>query len=321
VSFAVGAVLVLFAALGVLLVGLGGYAFLQRCWLMTFGEHAVGTVVGLVADETSRTPDEAVTEMDLLPPMPHLRITFTDYFGASHEVTSDISVSPRKFRPGDNVPVVYRSGHPETFFVNRFWVKWGAPMLFIGLGLTLLICPVAFLGTVWPAFGDWAGHVVRQAAPWLAPIFVFGLPTMFVLLGATMISQRLRRLREDYRTQGTIAATGLETHWSVGAGGTEGEIPAAAGHGHREIWRWIRVAYSDRNGHKQTRTVPVATGLAARRRQKGQIIELLVDPEAPQDVLVNEAGELWFLPVMCVALGSIGLFVFTWAWLTDKWTF
>jgi hypothetical protein len=276
---------------------------------MTFGEHAVGTVVGLVADETSRTPDEPVTEMDLLPPMPHLRISFTDYFGASHEVISDTSVSPKKFRPGDDVPVVYRSGHPETFFVNRFWVKWGGPMLFIGLGLTLLLCPLAFLGTVWPAFGDWAGHVVRQAAPWLAPIFVFGLPTMFVLLGAHMISQRLHRLREDDHTQGTILATGLETYRPAGGAGHE-----------REISGWIRVAYSDRDGHKQTRTLSVTTGLAARRRQKGQIIELLVDPKAPQDILVNEAGELWFVPVMHVALGSICLLVFTWAWLTDKWT-
>ncbi|MFV1968503.1 MAG: DUF3592 domain-containing protein [Pirellulaceae bacterium] len=217
-SFLAGAFLVFLAALGGLLVVVGGYAFLQRCWLIAFGEHALGTVVGLVADEKSPTPDEPVTEMDVLPPMSPLRITFTDYFGDSHEVTSDISVSPKKFRPGDQVPVLYRSGHPQTFVVNRFWMKWGGPMLFVGMGAALLICPVAFLGTVWPAFGEWAGYIVRQAAPWLAPIFVFGLPTMFVSWGAHMISQRLRRLREDDRTQGTIVVSGLETSRLRGSG-------------------------------------------------------------------------------------------------------
>ena len=302
--FAVGAVVV-FALLGVLSVALGAYAFLQRCWLMAFGEHAIGTVVGLVADEKSPTPDEPVTEFDFLPAMPHLRIAFTDHFGESHEVTSDISVSPKTFRPGDNVPVLYRSGHPETFVVNRFWMKWGLPILFIGGGLVLLGGPVAFLGTVWPAFGAWAGRIGRQLAPVAVPLLAMGLPTLFALLGAQMIYRRLRRLREDFRTQGTIMATG-----SIVTG-----IGADA-----DTSQWIRVSYRDANSHEQSRIVSVCSGLLSRTRREEQAVDLLVDRQAPQDVLLNEPLELWFVPLMFLGLGSIVALVFTWAWLSGKLT-
>jgi Protein of unknown function (DUF3592) len=315
-SFGVGAFAIALAVLGALLVALGAYSFLQRCWLIAFGEHAVGTVVALVADEESPTPAEPVRALDLLPPMPHLRIAFTDYFGASHEVTSDISVSPKKFRPGDHVPVVFQRGHPETFFVNRFRMKWGVPLLFMGIGLALLGGPLAFLATYWPAFGQRAAHVIRQASPWLGPTFVFGLPTLVVLWGVYMFYERLRRLRQDYRARGRIMATGFVTEMTRDRTSPDDQLGRTS-----RIWQWIRVAYRDADGCEQTRTLSVSTGLVARRRREGQTVDLLVDRQAPQDILVNEAGELWFPPAMCVALGSIVLLVFTWAWVTEKLCF
>ena len=297
---------VLSSLLGLLLVALGAYAFLQRCWLTLFGEHTVGTVVGFVADENSPPPDHTVTETDLLPSMPFLRIAFTDYFGQSHEVTSASSVSPKKFRPGDPVPLLYRSGRPDTFVVNRFWMKWSVPMAFIVLGLALSILGLLFVGTLWPAFGDWVTRIGRQAAPLLVPILAIGLPTIGALLGAYLIYRRMRRLREDYRTQGTIIATGWVRVRSVDS--------------HYDHGRWIRVAYRDADGHEQTRTLSVATGLAAPIRREGQTVHLLVDPTAPQDILLNESGELWFLPLMFLTLGLIVALVFTWAWLSGQLT-
>jgi hypothetical protein len=248
--------------------------------------------------------------------MPFLQIRFTDYFGESHEVTSASSVSPKKFRIGDAVPVLYRSGRPDTFVVNRFGMKWSVPLLFVGLGLALLVGPLIFLGTLWPAFGTWAGRIVHQLAPVAAPLFTIGLPTLFALLGAHMIYQRLRRLREDFRTQGTIMTIGSVTAM------TEDTPDAIWGKRGMtsQILKWVRVTYRDANNDEHTRIVPVSIGLLARSRREGQTVDLLIDRQAPQDILLNEPGELWFAPLMFLALGSLGALVFTWAWLSGQMT-
>jgi hypothetical protein len=238
-------------------------------YLVVFGESAVGIVVAPVGNKESQQPDDGAVAFVVR--SPYLRLSFTDDSGQSRKVTSDMSVSPKKFRIGDEVPLLYRRGHPKTFVVNRFWMKWFPPMCSIGLGLILAIPALVIIANVWPAVGAWMLTAFRVAAPVLVPVWLIGGPILFSILGAWLTCERRRRLRQDYRTQGTILATGWNRSLKS---------------------RWIRVAYRDSAGQEQTRTLPVISGMLSRDRREGQTVDLLVDRSSPQDVLLNEPGEL-----------------------------
>jgi hypothetical protein len=290
----IGLVLTPLALLGLLLTLGAVSTAVQRGRLMLFGGRAVGRVVGFAASKPS--PQEPTTVMDLAPPTPYLRIAFTDERGQLHEVTTDISVSPKKFKKGDPAPLLYAVGHPQTFAVRRFGLMWGAPLLMAFLGLALLAPALAALGYFWPPFGEWAVSIVRPLAFLLVPVLAVGLPGLFALLGMSMILQRLRRLREDHRTEGVVVETGV-----LRSGGRH--------------YHWMEVAYRDATGAEQTRKLSTGFGAA---RPEGRMVPLLVDRAAPQDVLVNESGELWFLPVMCLVIGSLVMAVGAWAWWTGE---
>jgi len=67
-----------------------------------------------------------------------------------------------------------------------------------------------------------------------------------------------------------------------------------------------------------TRTLGVISGLVARVRREGQTVNLLVDRSSPQDVLLNEPGEPWFLPMMFIVIGAICTIGFALAWWSGE---
>lgn len=173
-------------------------------------------------------------------------------------------------------------------------MMWVSPLFFAAIGLALL-APIFFvLAKRRPALGDWAADGIRPLLPLLLPLFAVGLPATFALLGVYLTLHLLRRVREDYRTQGVIRETG----WIRDGNDRQ---------------HWIRVAYRDATGEEQVRQISSKLGAS---RGEGRTVSLLVDRADPQDILMNGLGELWFLPIMFVALGSVVGAVFAWAWWT-----
>ncbi|MEJ7595488.1 MAG: DUF3592 domain-containing protein, partial [Planctomycetaceae bacterium] len=167
----------------------------------------------------------------------------------------------------------------------------------IGLGLILAVPAMVIVAKVWPAVGAWMVTGFQVAAPVLTPLFCIGGPILCTMLGVWLTNKRRQRLRRDYRTHGTIEAIG----WN-----------------RRSRSSWIRITYQDAAGQQQTRSLIVSTGLLPRRRQVGQTVDLLVDPSSPLDVLLNEPGELWFLPAMFIVIGAICTIGFALAWWSGE---
>lgn len=290
-----GLLAVPFTLVGLLLGAVGGYVFLQRWWLTLFGQRAIGTVVGHVGSKKTVGPDGEISELAVS--SPYLRIKFVDCFGKEHKVSSDTGASPKKFPKGSDVSLLYRARRPRTFVVDNFWLKWFGPVAFLGMGLTMSVPGFVVLGVVWPAFGKTSQRLLNQTAPWLFPPLFLGLASSFALFGAFLIRDRLRRLRHNDRTTGQIIAVG-----SRGSGDS--------------TYQWIRVAYTDAKGNPLEQTLTVVTGVASPTRTVGQSVRLLVDPESPLDVLLNEPLELWFVPAMFAVLGTIVVVALTWGWGT-----
>ena len=287
-----GVIALPFALLGLLLCGIGVYIFFQRWWLMLLGERATARVVALLKSKSSSDAEPEL--VDLAGPKPFLRLVFTDSSGLERKVSSDTGVSPRKFQPGDEVPILYREGAHKTFVVDRFWMKWAAPLWLTFFGVSLLIPGLAALGGLWPAFGKWVAALGKQSPAWALPLLFDGLAAIFVLIGIDLLRRRWRHWRFSVRTRGRITEAGSRRSGD-------------------DRYYWIRVAYADAEGCERTRTLAVSN-----RRREGEPVPLLVDPAHPEDVLVNEPFEMWFLPGMFLGIGTIVLVVLTWAWLTGK---
>ncbi len=269
------------------------HAALERIGLVLFGGRAVGRVVGFVT--TNRTPNTEPNVIELTAPAPLLRIAFTDERGQMHEVTTNTSVSSRAFRVGDSVRLLYIVNHPQTFAISRMGMLWGEPLLMAIIGMVMLTPGLVALGSYWPALGAWAVNLMQPLKSWSVSLLIVALPLLIALVGTGTVLQRLRRLREDYRTEGVILETGL-----VRNGGRR--------------YPWVRIAYRDAAGNEQERRI--FQGIAS--RQPGETAPLLVNRQLPHDILFNEPLELWFAPVACLAVAVTIAVVAVWAWWTGQ---
>src|SRR5436190_1249769 len=90
----------------------GGAICSGRCW----GHRARATVVDNVGPSDSP------------------RFHFTDAEGRQHEVSGAVMSLNRAFAAGQRVPLLYLPGRPQTFVIDWFGDKWGAPLFFLLVG-------------------------------------------------------------------------------------------------------------------------------------------------------------------------------------------
>jgi hypothetical protein len=70
---------------------------------------------------------------------------FTDPEGQTHLVSEALARFGGSYDPGQQVPLIYLPGRPQTFMIDRFRDKWAPPLLLFTLGLLILTPCMAFV--------------------------------------------------------------------------------------------------------------------------------------------------------------------------------
>jgi hypothetical protein len=115
-----------FGTLGTFFAVLALAGFVQMAVLLLRGRRAMATV----------TVDTGPCEKPLF--------EFADTDGRTHRVSEPVSRINREYGTGQQVPLIYLPGRPETFVINRFGDQWGVPLLLLVLGLILLLLTSVF---------------------------------------------------------------------------------------------------------------------------------------------------------------------------------
>jgi hypothetical protein len=90
--------------------------------LKNHGIHVTGTVDELI--EVRDKQIQSATESGTYAP----KFSFIDKDGRPHSVTSHYSSSPASFAVGDQLPVLYSQGDPESAQIYSVWQVWYVPI-------------------------------------------------------------------------------------------------------------------------------------------------------------------------------------------------
>jgi hypothetical protein len=252
--------LVVFGILGAFLELVALAVFLRVAVLLWRGRRTTATVVS----DTSPFDDP--------------KFQFSDPSGQAHLVSGPVSSVRRAYGAGQRVPLIYLPGRPETFVVDHFRDKWGAPLIFFVLGLLILL--------PWSVFAFDLERFIRARLSVFAPLIFLMAGVVCSALALTLAVKALRFRRRAVKAVGVI----VESKNPRGPGESDG-------------WA-ITVEFADEAGSQRRGTATVSKVAWRRAYQVGDQQPILYDPEHPWEIQADTFLERFVGPLILAALGA-----------------
>jgi hypothetical protein len=120
-----------FAVVGALFLFIAGQSLLGRLTFMNSATHTRGTILEMRAVHTTRTGAGTM--------VPVFRYTASD--GQSYLIVSAVSVRASAFTVGQEVPVLYRAGQPNTAVIESYGPLFMYPTVFGIVGAAFFTLP------------------------------------------------------------------------------------------------------------------------------------------------------------------------------------
>jgi hypothetical protein len=272
--------LAVFGPIGTLLELIALAGMLQTVALHWRGRRAMATVV------SATNPSEDT------------RFQFSDPDGQTHIVSRPVMSVDREFGAGQQVPLIYLPGHPETFVVDKFGDKWGVPLLFFALGLLILL--------LWSVYAFGLQQYITTRASVFVPLIFCTVGGIFAAIGFTFFVKILRFRREALRTTGVIVASQsvreLRAERSRKEGNqvlTEAPTPSSS-----ECQRWtITVEFAEATGTARRANLDVSKAAGDQVYRVGDPQSVLYHPDRPWEIQID-ASSTWIGPLLLGLLGA-----------------
>jgi hypothetical protein len=283
--------LVVFGLLGTLLEVLAVAGVIQVVVLLCWGRRTMATVV------SDPSPSEDP------------RFQFNDQNGQTHVVSGAVVSASRAYGAGQQVPLLYLPGRPETFVVDRFGDKWRVAIFFFVLGLLILL--------PWSVFTFALRRFITARTAVFGPLIFVAVGGLFAALGLTAAVKGVRFRRRAARTAGVIVESKSRREVWAERARKEGqklltELPAG-GPGESELWT-ITVEFADAAGTTRRATTEVSKADGRQVYQVGDQQPILYDPERPWEIQTDAAWN-WVGPLVVGVFGSAFVVVGLLLWI------